>query len=313
MTARTRAAGFGAEVKRRIMLGTYVLSAGYYDAYYAQAQRVRTLIRRDFERAFAEVDAIVVADGARRRPSSIGEKTDDRIAMYLNDVFTIPAPLAGVPGDLGPVRVLARRACRSGSRSSASPSTRPRSSAWPAPTRRPRRAAAPAGARAGRRAAPAMSAAAWETVIGLEVHAQLLTRSKMFCGCATAFGAPPNHQTCPVCLGMPGVAAGHQPPRRRVRHPHGAARSTAGSTPSAASPASTTSTPTCRRTTRSASTRSRWPRTAGWRSRWAARARRIGIERLHLEEDVGKLDARGRRVRDGAARAWSTSTAPACR
>jgi aspartyl-tRNA(Asn)/glutamyl-tRNA(Gln) amidotransferase subunit A len=96
MSARTRAAGFGPEVRRRIMLGAYVLSAGYYDAYYAQAQRVRTLIRRDFERAFAEVDAIV-SPTAPTPAFKIGEKMDDPIAMYMNDVFTIPAPLAGVP------------------------------------------------------------------------------------------------------------------------------------------------------------------------------------------------------------------------
>jgi aspartyl-tRNA(Asn)/glutamyl-tRNA(Gln) amidotransferase subunit A len=96
MTAGTRAAGFGPEVRRRIMLGAYVLSAGYYDAYYAKAQRVRTLIRRDFDRAFAEVDAIV-SPTAPTPAFKIGEKTDDPIAMYLNDVFTIPAPLAGVP------------------------------------------------------------------------------------------------------------------------------------------------------------------------------------------------------------------------
>jgi aspartyl-tRNA(Asn)/glutamyl-tRNA(Gln) amidotransferase subunit A len=96
MSARTRAAGFGPEVRRRVMLGAYVLSAGYYEAYYAQAQRVRTLIRRDFERAFAEVDAIV-SPTAPTPAFKIGEKTDDPIAMYLNDVFTIPAPLAGMP------------------------------------------------------------------------------------------------------------------------------------------------------------------------------------------------------------------------
>jgi aspartyl-tRNA(Asn)/glutamyl-tRNA(Gln) amidotransferase subunit A len=78
------------------MLGTYVLSAGYYDAYYAQAQRVRTLIRRDFDRAFADVDAIV-APTTPTPAFRLGEKSDDPLAMYLNDVFTIPAPLAGVP------------------------------------------------------------------------------------------------------------------------------------------------------------------------------------------------------------------------
>jgi aspartyl-tRNA(Asn)/glutamyl-tRNA(Gln) amidotransferase subunit A len=96
MTAATRAEGFGPEVRRRVMLGTYVLSAGYYDAYYAQAQRVRTLIRRDFDRAFAEVD-VIVSPTAPTPAFKLGEKVDDPLAMYLNDVFTIPAPLAGVP------------------------------------------------------------------------------------------------------------------------------------------------------------------------------------------------------------------------
>jgi aspartyl-tRNA(Asn)/glutamyl-tRNA(Gln) amidotransferase subunit A len=93
---RTRGSGFGEEVKRRIMLGTYALSAGYYDAYYAKAQRVRTLIRQDFERAFGEVD-VIVAPTAPTPAFKLGEKTEDPLAMYLNDVFTIPQPLAGVP------------------------------------------------------------------------------------------------------------------------------------------------------------------------------------------------------------------------
>ncbi|HZS82041.1 MAG TPA: Asp-tRNA(Asn)/Glu-tRNA(Gln) amidotransferase subunit GatA [Stellaceae bacterium] len=92
----TRAAGFGAEVRRRVLIGTYVLSAGYYDAYYVKAQRVRTLIARDFAEAFKMVDCILTPTA----PSSafaIGEKSDDPIAMYLNDVFTVPADLAGIP------------------------------------------------------------------------------------------------------------------------------------------------------------------------------------------------------------------------
>jgi aspartyl-tRNA(Asn)/glutamyl-tRNA(Gln) amidotransferase subunit A len=96
MTARTRAEGFGPEVKRRVMLGTYVLSAGYYDAYYGQAQRVRTLIRRDFDRVFAEVDALL-APTAPTPAFRLGEKLDDPLAMYLNDVFTIPASVSGLP------------------------------------------------------------------------------------------------------------------------------------------------------------------------------------------------------------------------
>jgi aspartyl-tRNA(Asn)/glutamyl-tRNA(Gln) amidotransferase subunit A len=93
----TRGAGFGSEVKRRIMLGTYALSAGYYDAYYGQAQKVRTLIQQDFERAFSQVDAIA-APVAPSTAFRLGEHTDDPLAMYLEDVFTLPANLAGVPG-----------------------------------------------------------------------------------------------------------------------------------------------------------------------------------------------------------------------
>src|SRR5258705_7759763 len=96
MYSRTRAAGFGAEVKRRVMLGTYVLSAGYYDAYYGQAQKVRTLVRRDFEQAFARVD-LIVAPTTPGVAFKMGER-EDPLQMYLNDIFTIPVNLAGLPG-----------------------------------------------------------------------------------------------------------------------------------------------------------------------------------------------------------------------
>jgi aspartyl-tRNA(Asn)/glutamyl-tRNA(Gln) amidotransferase subunit A len=92
----TRAAGFGAEVRRRILIGTYVLSAGYHDAYYLKAQRVRSLIARDFATAFERVDAIL-APTAPSAAFAIGENSDDPVAMYLNDVFTVPASLAGLP------------------------------------------------------------------------------------------------------------------------------------------------------------------------------------------------------------------------
>ncbi|HZA51720.1 MAG TPA: Asp-tRNA(Asn)/Glu-tRNA(Gln) amidotransferase subunit GatA [Myxococcaceae bacterium] len=97
MYFQTREEGFGPEVKRRIMLGTYALSAGYYDAYYLKAQKVRTLIRRDFTDAFKEVDAII-SPTAPTAAFRIGEKLDDPLAMYLNDVFTLPCNLAGLPG-----------------------------------------------------------------------------------------------------------------------------------------------------------------------------------------------------------------------
>ena len=93
----TREAGFGDEVKRRIILGTYALSSGYYDAYYGQAQKVRTLIARDFASAFEQVD-VLVSPTAPTTAFKIGEKLDDPLAMYLNDIATIPANLAGVPG-----------------------------------------------------------------------------------------------------------------------------------------------------------------------------------------------------------------------
>jgi aspartyl-tRNA(Asn)/glutamyl-tRNA(Gln) amidotransferase subunit A len=94
---RTRSAGFGAEVKRRIMLGTYVLSSGYYDAFYLKGQKVRTLIRRDFDAAFAKVD-LLVTPTTPTPAFRIGEKTDDPLAMYLSDVYTVTVNLAGLPG-----------------------------------------------------------------------------------------------------------------------------------------------------------------------------------------------------------------------
>jgi aspartyl-tRNA(Asn)/glutamyl-tRNA(Gln) amidotransferase subunit A len=104
MYAATRAAGFGDEVKRRIMIGTYVLSAGFYDAYYTQAMKVRTLIRRDFETAFAQCD-VILAPTAPSAAFALGEKSDDPIAMYLNDVFAVPASLAGLPAMSVPARL----------------------------------------------------------------------------------------------------------------------------------------------------------------------------------------------------------------
>jgi aspartyl-tRNA(Asn)/glutamyl-tRNA(Gln) amidotransferase subunit A len=96
MYQRTRDEGFGDEVKRRIMLGTYVLSAGYYDAYYLKAQQVRTLIRRDFDRAFESVDAVAMPTSPTPAVK-IGERVDDPLQMYLMDVFTVSANLTGLP------------------------------------------------------------------------------------------------------------------------------------------------------------------------------------------------------------------------
>jgi len=95
--SKTRGAGFGAEVKRRIILGTYVLSSGYYDAYYLRAQKVRTLIRQDFLKAFENVDAIVTPT-TPTAAFKVGEKSDDPLQMYLSDIFTVAANVAGICG-----------------------------------------------------------------------------------------------------------------------------------------------------------------------------------------------------------------------
>jgi aspartyl-tRNA(Asn)/glutamyl-tRNA(Gln) amidotransferase subunit A len=97
MMSKTRAEGFGAEVKRRVMIGTYALSAGYYEAFYGKAQKVRTLIRRDFASAFEKVD-LLLTPTAPTPAFRLGEKTDDPLTMYLSDIYTIPCNLAGIPG-----------------------------------------------------------------------------------------------------------------------------------------------------------------------------------------------------------------------
>ena len=189
MNTATRTAGFGAEVKRRVMLGTYALSAGYYDAYYAQAQRVRTLVMRAFDRAYESVDVLLGAT-APTTAFDLGAKVDDPMAMYMNDVCTIPSNLSGHPaisvpfgtGDDGlPVGV---------------------------------QVLAPAlGEAIMFRVAQVVEARApgerivtadWEMVIGLEVHCELATATKLFCGCRNAFGDEPNVNICPTCLGLPG-------------------------------------------------------------------------------------------------------------
>jgi len=106
MYKKTREEGFGPEVKRRIMLGTYVLSSGYYDAYYSKAQKVRTLLRQDYTNAFGKCDAIIMPTSPTTA-FKIGEKSDDPLAMYLNDIYTVSANLAGVPGISVPCAVSA--------------------------------------------------------------------------------------------------------------------------------------------------------------------------------------------------------------
>jgi len=205
MYGKTRAQGFGAEVKRRIILGTYVLSSGYHDAYYLSAQKVRTLIRRDFEAAFEQCDALltpVTPTPAYRQ----GETTDDPLQMYLGDIFTVPANLAGICGLSVPCGATASHVH--------APRDLVSRGAWtwrqwlsshrPAdPGGRIRGGECVAGrirVRGGRR-----DGMNYLTTIGLEVHVQLKTAAKKFCGCSTLYGSEPNTQVCPVCLGYPGA------------------------------------------------------------------------------------------------------------
>ena len=215
MYTRTRHDGFGPEVKRRIMLGTYALSSGYYDAYYGRAQRVRTKIAEDFKAAFADVDLIVTPTSANVA-FALGEKTADPWSMYLSDFFTVPMSLAGIPAISIP--------CGLGGQGDAAG---PDGAGLPVglqiagPAFSENRlldaahaleqaigfegAGACLTARRRRRGAgTAAGAPALEPVIGLEIHVQLATATKMFCGCALSFGEPPNTHTCPICLGLPG-------------------------------------------------------------------------------------------------------------
>ena len=193
MYTQTRDEGFGAEVKRRIMLGTYALSSGYYDAYYGRAQKVRTRISEDFKRAWESFDFVATPTS----PSvafELGAKLDDPLAMYLQDVCAVPMSLAGIPAISIPNGLADGLPDRL-------PAGRPGVQREPHPRRGAR---ARAGDRLRRIGGPRMSASDWEPVIGLEIHVQLKTRTKMFCGCELSFGEEPNTRTCPVCLGLPG-------------------------------------------------------------------------------------------------------------
>ena len=145
MYCRTRGEGFGHEVKRRIMLGTYALSSGYKDAYYLKALQVRRLIQDDFDRAFAECD-VVVGPTSPTAAFKIGEKADDPLAMYLSDIYTISANLAGICRRQHPVRLHQGRVCRSACKSWRRRSRRRSCCAWRGCT-----SARPTGTRGGRR------------------------------------------------------------------------------------------------------------------------------------------------------------------
>ena len=142
---QSRGEGFGTEVKRRIMLGTYALSSGYNDAYYLKALKVRRLIKNDFDQAFAECD-VIMGPTSPTPAFKIGEKADDPLAMYLSDIYTISCNLAGIAGHQHPVRLHEERACRSACNSWRRRSRRRSCCASPGCT-----SARPTGTRAGRR------------------------------------------------------------------------------------------------------------------------------------------------------------------
>ena len=210
--AATREAGFGPEVKRRIILGTYALSSGYYDAYYGQAQKVRTLISRDFAAAFEQAD-VLVSPTTPTTAFPIGDKIDDPLAMYLNDLATIPTNLAGTAALSVPCGLAGRRPA--GRPAGDGPGARRgrhvpgRGRLRGRPQRRRRRPADPPRSGGVPMTAPTLIdfdevVERFDPMLGIEVHVELNTNTKMFCGCPTAFGAEPNTQVCPTCLGLPG-------------------------------------------------------------------------------------------------------------
>ena len=221
MTA-TREAGFGDEVKRRIILGTYALSSGYYDAYYGSAQKVRTLVQRDFAAAFDQVD-VLVSPTAPTTAFRFGDKLDDPMAMYLNDVATIPANLAGVPGmslpsgladeDGLPAGIQLLAPARGDARlyrvGAALEALLHGAVGRPAARPRPR----PRGGRAMSEPTVLYDDVVdrYDPVLGLEVHVELSTATKMFCGCATGLRRPAEQPGLPGLPGAARRAAGAQP------------------------------------------------------------------------------------------------------
>ena len=193
MYSRTREVGFGPEVKRRIMLGTYALSSGYYDAYYGTAQKVRTKIAEDFATVFDRFDFIVTPTSPWTA-FELGSKTHDPLAMYLNDFCTVPMSLAGTPAISIPSGLSEGLPVGFQLAGPAFSESRLLDAAYAL-----ERAIGFDGSGA------AHVSTRYEPVIGLEIHVQLSTRTKMFCGCELSFNDPPNTHTCPVCLGLPGA------------------------------------------------------------------------------------------------------------
>jgi hypothetical protein len=212
MYKRTRAAGFGPEVQRRIMLGTYVLRSGYYDAYYRRASQVRTLVARDFAAAFTKCD-VLMTPTSPVLPFRLGERLCDPLSMYLADIYTISCNLAGLPGLSMPCGLVteagSNRPLPVGVQLLGPPLHDAKVLQVAAAYQRHRLAQAatsdPDSATARRRPVAMTAATEFEPVIGLEVHVQLATSSKAFCGAQAEFGGPPNTHIDPYTLGLPGA------------------------------------------------------------------------------------------------------------
>ncbi len=194
MYCKTRAEGFGAEVKRRILIGTYVLSAGYYDAYYLKAQQIRRLIAQDFTEAFKKCD-VIMGPTAPSTAFKAGEKADDPVAMYLQDVYTIATNLAGLPGMSIPagfshglpvgLQIIGNYFDEARMLNVGHAYQQVTDWHHKMPTRN--------------------CIMEWEVVIGLETHTQLKTNTKIFSGASIKYGAEPNTQADEVSIALPGV------------------------------------------------------------------------------------------------------------
>ena len=191
---RTRKEGFGMEVKKRIMIGTYALSSGYYDEYYMRALRIRRIIRDNFNEAFKEVD-FILSPTSPSTAFNIGEKTANAVEMYLSDVYTTPVNLAGLPAVSIPtgfanklpvgIQIIGNYFTESKILDVANLYQKKQ-----------------IGIILYQRN---LTMSNWESVIGLEIHVQLLTKSKIFSSSSTKYGATPNQQASYVDLGMPGT------------------------------------------------------------------------------------------------------------
>ena len=251
MVMRTRDDGFGDEPKRRIMLGTYALSSGYYDAYYGTAQKVRTVIKREHDAVFERFD-LLVSPTSPTIAFELGAKIDDPLAMYLNDVLTIPSSMAGLPGlsiPCGLSEGLPVGLQLIGPQFSENTLFKAGHALEQA---------------IGFDVVPGAAAMsnAWEAVIGLEIHVQLKTRDEDVLPLPQRLRRRAEHADLPGVPRVPRRAARCRTGARSRRRSSSGWRSTARSRSARSSTARTTSTPTFRRRTRSASTTSRSARTA---------------------------------------------------